>query len=91
MAYADYAKLLGLDDIKATDPKKVPAAWDAAFASSKPFVLDIHTDPAVPPLPTHIDFKQMKVLTISLFKGDSDAWSMVKQTYKDMVDTYLPH
>ena len=91
MAYADYAKLLGLDGIKVTDPKDVPAAWDAAFASSKPFVLDIHTDPAVPPLPPHIDFKQMKAFTTSMLKGDSDAWDMVKQTYKDMVEEYLPH
>ncbi|RZJ87119.1 MAG: thiamine pyrophosphate-requiring protein, partial [Hymenobacter sp.] len=90
-AYADYAKLLGLDGIKVTDPAAVPAAWDAAFASNKPFVLDIHTDPAVPPLPPHIDFKQMKAFSTSLLKGDSDAWNMVKQTYKDMVDEYLPH
>lgn len=90
-AYADYAKLLGLDGLKVTDPAAVPAAWATAFAAQKPFVLDIHTDPAVPPLPPHIDFKQMKAFTTSLLSGDSDAWNMVKQTYKDMVDTYLPH
>ena len=49
------------------------------------------SDPNVPPLPPHITFKQMKAFTSSVVKGDVDAWDMIKQTYKDVIENYLPH
>lgn len=89
-AYDEYAKLLGLDGIRVDKKEDVPAALDAAMAARRPVVINAYTDPSVPPLPPHISFKQMKAFTSSVLKGDSDAWDMIKQTYKDMVDEYLP-
>ena len=33
-------------------------AWDEALASDRPVVLEVKTDPEVPPLPPHITLKQ---------------------------------
>lgn len=88
--YAEYARMLGFEGIKVDDPKDVPSALDACMRANKPVLLEAVTDPAVPMLPPHITFQQTKKFMSSLFKGDSDAWKMVKQTYKDVVDEYFP-
>ncbi|MGZ3839975.1 MAG: thiamine pyrophosphate-requiring protein [Flavisolibacter sp.] len=91
MAYEEYARLLGLEGIRIDKAEDVPAALDAAMAARKPVVINAYTDPAVPPLPPHINFKEMKGFVSAIFKGDSDAWDMIKQTFKDVVDEYIPH
>ncbi|WP_018614322.1 thiamine pyrophosphate-requiring protein [Segetibacter koreensis] len=88
--YAEYAKMLGLDGIKVDDPKKVGDALDFAFSAKRPVLVEAYTDPSVPMTPPHINFKQMKAYTSAIIKGDSKAWNMVKQTYKDVVDEYFP-
>jgi len=88
--YAEYAKMLGLEGIKVDRPDDVPAALDAAFAAQKPVLLEAVTDPNVPMTPPHVSVEQTKHFLSSLFKGDSDAWEMVKNTYKDVVDEYFP-
>ncbi|WP_345750965.1 thiamine pyrophosphate-requiring protein [Microbacterium rhizophilus] len=49
--YADYARLLGLDGETVASPEELDAAWGRAFASDRPYVLHLRTDPAVPLLP----------------------------------------
>ncbi len=89
-AYDEYAKLLGLEGIRLDDPDQVENALDMAFMATKPVVINAYTDPSVPPLPPHISFEQMKAFTSAIFKGDEDSWDMIKQTFKDVVDEYLP-
>lgn len=48
---AAYARLLGLDGVRVTDPEDLADAWRQAFAADRPFVLDVVTDPDVPLLP----------------------------------------
>jgi pyruvate dehydrogenase (quinone) len=88
--YAEYSKMLGLDGIKVDDPKKVGDALDFAFSAKRPVLVEAYTDPSVPMTPPHINFKQMKAYTSAIIKGDSKAWDMVKQTYKDVLDEYFP-
>jgi pyruvate dehydrogenase (quinone) len=49
--YARYAQLLGLAGVRVIDPAEVGAAWDAALAADRPFVLEAVVDPDVPLLP----------------------------------------
>jgi pyruvate dehydrogenase (quinone) len=70
MDYAGYAELLGLRGVRVDTPEEVAGAWDTAFASDRPVVLDVHTDPNVPPLPAHISFAEAKGFLASLVKGD---------------------
>jgi len=89
--FAAYAELLGLTGIPMRTPEEVGAGWDEALAANRPVVIEAHTDPEVPPLPPHITFDQAKAYAQAILKGDSGGWDMVKQSVKQMVDTYVKH
>lgn len=82
--YAEYGKMLGLAGIKVDKEEDIVSAIEFALAQNKPVVLEAYTDPNVPPLPPHINFKQAINFTKALFKDD-DAWDMIKQTWKEEV------
>lgn len=87
--YAEYAKMLGLDGIKLDKEDDIEEALKAAFKSEKPVVLEVYTDPSVPPLPPHITFKQAKAFAASMLKGDENAWDVIKQSWKGVVKEYI--
>jgi len=89
--YAAFAEMLGLGGIRVEKPEEIVPAIEQAMMERRPVLLDVVTDPNVPPLPPHISFKQAKAFASSLIKGDVDAMEMIRQTYKDVVDNYLPH
>jgi pyruvate dehydrogenase (quinone) len=89
--YAEYAKMLGLDGIKVDKEEDIIYAIEQALASKKPVVLEAYTDPSVPPLPPHISFKQAKAFMSSMVKGDPNAWDMIKQSWKDVIENFIPH
>ena len=89
--YAEYARSLGLDGVRVDRPEQVGAAWDRAFAADRPFVLEAYTDPDVPPLPPHITVKQARAFASSMVKGDPDAVGVIRQSFRDLVESYLPH
>src|SRR6185369_5373899 len=80
--YAGYAESLGLRGIRVDRPELVGPAWDQAFASDRPVVVEAVTDPEVPPMPPHITFKQATALGSALLRGDPDWPAMVRQTYR---------
>jgi pyruvate dehydrogenase (quinone) len=89
--YAQYAQSLGLKGIRIDRPEDIAPAWDEALAADRPCVLEAITDPEVPPLPPHITFEQAVHFWKSVFKGDPGKWSMIKQSFKDMAENYVPH
>jgi pyruvate dehydrogenase (quinone) len=89
--YAAYAEMLGFEGIRIDKPEQIVEAIDRAMIAQRPVLLDAICDPNVPPLPPHISFKQAKAFTSAVLKGDEDSWGMIKQTYKDVVESYLPH
>ena len=78
--YHRFAELIGLKGIYVDDPERVASAWDEAFAAGMPVVLEVKTDPEVPPLPPHITLAQAKKFMSTLVKGDPDEAGMVKGT-----------
>jgi pyruvate dehydrogenase (quinone) len=80
--YAEYARLLGLKGIRVDDPEKIGDAWDTALNADRPTVLEMITDPDVPPLPPHISFEMMVKYGETLLKGDPDELHIIKQTWK---------
>lgn len=90
-AYDEYARMLGLEGIRVDQPEDVESALDMAFSMQKPVVINAYTDPSVPPLPPHISFKEMKAFSSAIFKGDPDSWDMIKQSFKSVIDEYIPH
>jgi pyruvate dehydrogenase (quinone) len=88
--YAKYAESIGLAGIKVERPEDIAGAWDKAFATDRPIVVEVRTDPSVPPLPPHISFEHAKAYTKAILKGDPDAWATVRASFRDMVESYLP-
>ncbi len=88
--YARYAELLGLKGIRVDAPDQVAAAWDEALAADRPVVYEAITDPEVPPLPPHITLEQAKALSSALISGDPNAGRIVKQSFKQKVEEFLP-
>ena len=53
-------------------------------------MLEVKTDPNVPPLPPHITLKQAKNFASSLLKGDPDEGSVLIDTAKEVLSSILP-
>ncbi len=88
--YARYAEMLGLRGIRVDSPDQVGPAWDEALASDRPVLYEAVTDPEVPPLPPHITIEQAKALTSALVKGDPAAGEIIKQSFKQKAQEFLP-
>jgi pyruvate dehydrogenase (quinone) len=58
--YHRWAELLGLEGIYCESDDEVGDAWARALAADRPCVLEVKTDPEIPPLPPHIRTEQMK-------------------------------
>ncbi|MBV8480543.1 MAG: thiamine pyrophosphate-requiring protein, partial [Actinobacteria bacterium] len=58
--YAKYAELVGLRGIFCDSGDAMRGAWEEALHADRPVVLEVKTDPDVPPLPPHITFEQAK-------------------------------
>ncbi len=90
LPYAGIAELMGLCGIRVEAPEGVGPAWDAALAADRPVVLDMVTDPNVPPLPPHITFKQARTSAHALFTGEPDTTSVLANTAPGVVGALLP-
>jgi pyruvate dehydrogenase (quinone) len=88
--YAAYAELLGLKGIRVDTPEAVGPAWDEALRSDRPVVYEAVTDPDVPPLPPHITIEQAKALSSAILGGDPHAGGIIRQSFKQKVDEFLP-
>jgi pyruvate dehydrogenase (quinone) len=53
-------------------------------------VLEVKTDPEVPPLPPHITFEQARHLTEALAKGDPHEGSIIKDTARQVLASLIP-
>jgi len=91
VSYADFAASVGLGALTVADPAELPAAWAEALAADRPYVLDVHCDPDVPPIPPHADLEQMKNVAAALAKGDTSRWGVIKEGLKTKAQELLPH
>ena len=88
-AYHSYAELLGLKGIMVDDPEKVGAAWDEALAADRPVVMNVYTDPNVPPLPPHITLKDAKNF-LAMTLSEPELGSVLKNSAKEILASVLP-
>ena len=83
--YAQFAGLLGLTGIYVDNPDELAAAWARALAADRPVVLEVKTDPNVPPLPPHITTAQAKAVAAAFAKGDRDIVKMLRVTARTLL------
>ncbi len=88
--YHKFAELIGLRGIYVDDPDRVGPAWEEALAADRPVVLEIRTDPNVPPLPPHITLAQARAFTSTLLKVDPEEGSVLLNTAKEVLASVLP-
>ncbi len=88
--YSRFAELIGLRGIYVDDPAQLGSAWQQALASDVPVVLEVKTDPEVPPLPPHITLQQARHFATALLKGDPNEVDVIKGTTRQMLEATLP-
>lgn len=88
--YSQFAEMIGQKGIYVDDPEQLGAAWDEALASDRPVVLEVKTDPEVPPLPPHISFEQARNFMSSLAQGDSGGAHVIVEAARQVLAKVLP-
>jgi pyruvate dehydrogenase (quinone) len=89
--FAGFAASLGLQAHTVREPEQLNAAWRSALSADRPTVLDVHTDPNMPPIPPHATFEQAKATAAAVLKGDEDSRGFVKAGLKTKAQEFLPH
>lgn len=88
--YARFADMIGLQGIYVDHPKLVADAWRQALRSDRPVLMEVKTDPNVPPLPPHITLQQAKNLSAALLKGEPGETDVIKGAVRQVLETMLP-
>lgn len=88
--YHRFAELIGLKGLFVDRPEDLGEAWDEALASDRPVLLEVKTDPEVPPLPPHFTFDQVRNITSSLAKGDPHEAGVIRGTVRQVLSSILP-
>ncbi|OBF66867.1 thiamine pyrophosphate-requiring protein [Mycobacterium sp. 852002-51971_SCH5477799-a] len=89
--FAAFAASLGLNAMAIKDPEELSDAWRNALSADRPTVLDVHTDPDMPPIPPHATWEQFKSATAAVLSGDEDRVGFVKVGLKAKAQEFLPH
>jgi pyruvate dehydrogenase (quinone) len=90
VSYADIASAMGMRSIAVDDPEQIGSAWEESLAASEPVLLDVRTDPEVPPIPPHVTYEQMKSTAEALVKGDPNGWHLFAEMAKNKAAELLP-
>src|SRR6201997_1242966 len=90
VSYSRFAEMIGLRGIYVDDSELLESAWRQALASDIPVVLEVKTDPEVPPLPPHITLQQAKNFSIALAKGDPDEVGVIAGVARQVLERILP-
>ncbi|ANL75781.1 thiamine pyrophosphate protein (plasmid) [Rhizobium phaseoli] len=84
LRYHKFAELIGLRGIFVDRPDQLGAAWEEALAADCPVILEVKTDPEVPPLPPHITFEQIRKINSALMTGDSHEAGVIAGTFRQL-------
>ncbi len=88
--YHRFAELIGLQGIYVSEPGMLGHAWEEALGASKPVVLEVKTDPEVPPLPPHITLEQARKFMHTLVQGDPVEGRALLGTAKELLSSLIP-
>lgn len=89
--YAAFASGLGLNAMAIKDPEELHDAWRDALSADRPTVLDVFTDPDMPPIPPHAEWDQAKAAAAAVLKGDENRWGFIVEGVKTKAQEFLPH
>ncbi len=88
--YHKFAELIGLEGIYVDDPDQLGPAWDRALSANRPVVIEVKSDPEVPPLPPHITLEQARNFVSFAVKGDPGGISAIAGAARQVLAGMLP-
>jgi pyruvate dehydrogenase (quinone) len=91
LEYAKYAELCGLRGIYCDRGDDMNTAWEAALGAGSPVVLEVKTDPEIPPLPPHITEEQAKKMAKAMVKGDPERAGVMEKSLKGKLVEFTEH
>lgn len=89
-AHDKFGELIGFKGLYVDDPETLGEAWDEALRCGRPVVLEVKTDPEVPPLPPHITLDQARNLMSALVKGDRHGGRVIAGAARQILGSILP-
>jgi pyruvate dehydrogenase (quinone) len=60
----------------------VRSAWEEALNADRPVVLEVKTDPEIPPLPPHIRAEQAEKMAKAMVKGDPERMGVMQKSLR---------
>jgi pyruvate dehydrogenase (quinone) len=87
--YAKYAELCGLKGIYCENGDEMRSKWEEALSAGAPVVLEVRTDPEVPPLPPHITREQAKKMTKAMLSGDPEFTGVMEKSLRGKLVEFL--
>ena len=88
--YAAWAELIGLRGIRLTRAQDIDGAWESAFSSDRPVIINAITDPNEAPLPPHITFEQAKAFAASVAKDPAAGRAGAIESLREKALEFLP-
>ncbi|MEK6293971.1 MAG: thiamine pyrophosphate-requiring protein [Paraburkholderia tropica] len=88
--YHRFAELIGLTGIYVDDADQLGDAWEQALAAQRPVVIEVKTDPEVPPLPPHVTLDQARHFATALMQGDPGERGIIANTARQVMASVLP-
>jgi pyruvate dehydrogenase (quinone) len=85
--YARFADMIGLRGIFVDTPDGVRGAWETALRADRPVVIEVKTDPEVPPLPPHLTLAQTKAFLSAFAKGDKRSAQAMRHGIRQALQT----
>ena len=88
--YAPYGRAVRpRGDHAATTATTCAARGSGAFAADRPVVLEVKTDPEVPPLPPHITFEQAKKMAKAMRNGIRERTGVMEKSMRGKLVEFL--
>lgn len=88
--YAAYAQMLGLEGLRIERPEDIGPMLERAFQAERPVVLDVLTDPDVPPVPPHVPAQAVRNYMKALLGGAAQSSAVLRATAREMWAEIVP-
>ncbi|CAB3755467.1 thiamine pyrophosphate-requiring protein [Paraburkholderia solisilvae] len=88
--YHRFAELIGLTGLYVDKAERLGDAWETALAAQRPVVLEVKSDPEVPPLPPHVTLTQAKAFARALMEGDPKEGGVIANTARQVLGSVIP-
>jgi pyruvate dehydrogenase (quinone) len=88
--YHRFAELIGMKGLYVDHPEQLGSGWEEALAADRPVLLEVKTDPEVPPLPPHITLEEAQKFATTLLRGDPAEGSVLKGAARQLLSAVLP-